>query len=211
MRPSVCYCCRVGPGCLAVAAWSATYSSANIIVAVREVVLQQGDNHSQDSLLMVGRDTGEFHTAVNLLLLLVYTVTLATCPLILLAYVTQTRSVLLPWVTATLLSTAAEMVIDILILHRYAVFSPISGFIFCGEFFFLVLQGYTVYCVLLLYLQLGGAVQQGQPENCKHPLLGREQLAGEPGGQTKQGGGVAGRRTVRQSSLSRISEEISAV
>ena len=43
------------------------------------------------SLLMVGRDTGEFHTAVNLLLLLVYTVTLATCPLILLAYVTQTR------------------------------------------------------------------------------------------------------------------------
>ena len=43
------------------------------------------------SLLVVGRETGEFHTAVNLLLLLVYTVTLATCPLILLAYVTQTR------------------------------------------------------------------------------------------------------------------------
>eukprot|EP00090_Calanus_glacialis_P025621 TRINITY_DN4011_c0_g1_i1.p1 TRINITY_DN4011_c0_g1~~TRINITY_DN4011_c0_g1_i1.p1 ORF type:complete len:211 (+),score=46.22 TRINITY_DN4011_c0_g1_i1:55-687(+) len=198
------YCLSVRTGAYVSIAWSVVYSTFQVAYAAIQIN-KLGNNSTESastypSVLIPGGWDGDVLHHVHLLLLPVYLTVLISCLALILGILTNIAILFLPWLVTTVLATGVEAGIDGWILYR-ASFTPVTAFIFTFEFFFLLLQVYTVYCTVQLYTQTGLAGQGGGRE------LQFIKLQNVVRNEKSEKHHVKLAKIVRKSSLSRIVEE----
>lgn len=156
--PSLYYCLSVRAGCLLTSLWSFLYSLSNIAIAshhISELSALQQTNQTEifssatTSFNFLYKVYHKTDLIIHLLILLVNIGVLLSSPGLVLAVLKNIPWLSLPWLLSTLASIICDVTTDIWLLKK-AVLTPECSFLLTVELFIVMLQIYSVYCVLQL-------------------------------------------------------------